>query len=355
MQKLLIMKHLKYSLIIIILAFFTNCKESWLDVNPLGTDTEVSFYSSFAAVDLTVTAAYGNMGKDQAFDVDYFVPVGGSPSDDIETGGENVFDWTEAHASDLFQFDPSHIYLKRVYNYNYVGIKLTNYAIDKLIEIEPGASEIIKGKIKQRIAEMKFLRAFYHFLVAQIFGGGPYLTEVTAPDQFTVLKRTPLPEYYLNLETDLLEAIPDLLPRSELGAENIGRASKGAAQALLGKVYLYESSYATNYTNDDRFTGMRNKYAEALEQLEAVIQSPSYRLVGLDSTETYTSWWNSNNSADSTTWGPVGAYRWIFTADADNCAENVLEIQRQQDQLGYLTTRGSYLPVYTTARLITTM
>lgn len=335
------------------MVFFTGCEESWLEVNPLGTPTEVSFYTSFEAANQTVTAAYGNLCKDQAFDVDYFVPIGGSPSDDIETGGENVFDWTVAHAGDLFQYDPSFDYINRFWNYNYVGIKLANYAIEKLemVAEDEGNSEVIQ----QRIAEMKFLRAFYHFLVAQVFGGGPYVTEVVSPDEFKTTKRTPLSDYYLKLEEDLLAAIAVLNTKSyNAGIGQVGRASSGAARALLGKVYLYESSYATNYPDDERFAGMRNRYAEALEQFDSVIASPDYKLLGLDTTETYTSWWNSNSSSNRDSWGPVGAYRWIFTMDADNCAENVWEIQHQRDELGYLRTRGSYLTVYTTARIIKT-
>lgn len=347
------MKKIKY-ISILIVGFLAGCQEDWLDLKPLAKDTEVSFYSNFEAADMTVTATYGNLCKDQAFDVDYFVPIGGSPSDDIENGGENVFDWTDAHASDLFQFNPSYGFLNRDWNYYYVGVKLANYSIAKLNLIEPDAPANKKQLIKQRIAEMKFLRAFYHFLIAQVFGGGPYLTDLVTPDAFKTTPRAPLAEFYAALEKDLLEAIPDLKTRSELGASNIGRASKGAAQALLGKVYLYESSYAENYPGVKRFEGCQNHYTEALTQLEAVMNSTDYELVGLDSTETFTSWWNSNNSSDPSSWGKVGAYRWMFTADADNCKENVWEIQHERDQLDYLRTRGSYLTVYTTARLLKT-
>ena len=156
------------------------------------------------------------------------------------------------------------------------------------------------------------------------------------------------------IEKDLQEAIPDLLSKTELDAQNVGRATKGAAQALLGKIYLYESSYAANYAGDERFTGMRNLYTEALQQFEAVINAPDYELVGLDSTEIFTSWWNSNNSSNSGTWGNVGAYRWIFTADADNSPESVWEIQHIQDDLDYLITRGTYLTIFTTPRRIRT-
>lgn len=346
---------MKKLLYIITLTFLiAACKEEWLDTYPLGTDTEISFYTTFEAADMTVTAAYGNFGKNLNFDVYYIPIIGGSPSDDIETGGENIFDWDEAGRGDLFQFNPSHIHIQRFWDYNYKGIRLASTAIEKLNAVAKTAPVSQHILIKNRIAEMKFLRAFYHFLIAQVYGGGPYINELITPDLFTTTARLHLSDFYKAIEADLTEAIPDLLTKTELSSENVGRASKGAAQALLGKIYLYESSYKANYPNDDRFTGMRNLYAEALQQFEAVISSSGYALVGIDSTETFTSWWNSSNSANRSTWGNVGAYRWIFTADADNSPESVWEIQRIQDNLDYLRTRGSYLTIYTTPRLIKT-
>lgn len=347
------MKRITYIITIVII--LGGCKEDWLDTYPLGTETEVSFYSTFEAADMTVTAAYGNLGKDLNYDVTYQIAIGGSPSDDIETGGENIFDWDEAGRGDLFQFDPSHKHIQSFWDYNYRGIRIANTAIIKLNLFVEKASGDQLELINSRIAEMKFLRAFYHFLIAQVFGGGPYITELITPDMFTSTPRMHLAEFYQMIEQDLLEAIPDLKTKTELGPEQIGRASKGAAQALLGKLYLYESSYAANYPGDERFTGMRNLYSEALQQFENVISSPDYQLVGIDSTETYTSWWNSNNSSSPGTWGQVGAYRWIFTVDGDNSPESVWEIQRIQDDLDWMRTRGSYLTVYSTARLIKSM
>jgi len=345
------MKKLIYITTIILLT--AGCSEDWLNTYPLGNDTELNFYTTFNAANMTVTAAYGNYCVERYFDVVYLVLIGGSPSDDIENGGENIFD-AYNFGWDLFQFSPSEDPITDLWGYCYKGIRLASTAIEKFKIIQETAPADQLTLIKNRIAEMKFIRAFNHFIIAQVYGGGPYITELIIPDQFATTPRISLSEFYMNIENDLLEAIPDLLNRTELDAANVGRATKGAAQALLGKVYLYESSYAANYPSDERFAGMRSLYADALEQLEAVINTPGYKLLGLDSTETYTSWWNSNNSADPSTWGKVGAYRWMFTADADNCAESVWEIQHIQDNLDYLRTRGTYLTIFTTPRLIKT-
>jgi hypothetical protein len=345
------MKRILY--IAILLTIFARCSEDWLDTYPLGNDTELNFYSSFDAVNMTVTAAYGNYCVERYFDVVYLVLIGGTPSDDIECGGENIFD-AYNFGWDLFQFSPSDQPIPNLWGYCYKGIRLANTAIEKFKIIQKTAPDNQLTLIKNRVAEMKFIRAFNHFLIAQVYGGGPYVTELVIPEDFTSTSRVHLTEFYAMMEKDLLEAIPDLLSRTELDAEDVGRATKGAAQALLGKVYLYESSYAANYAGDERFTGMRNLYTEALQQFEAVMNAPGYELIGLDSSEVFTSWWNSNNSTNSATWGKVGAYRWMFTADADNSPESVWEIQHIQDNLAWLRTRGTYLTIFTTPRRIKT-
>ena len=90
------------------------------------------------------------------------------------------------------------------------------------------------------------------------------LKEITNPDQGYEYGRNPKAEVYAQIEKDLTEANDGLKTKSEYAAIDMGRATKGAAQSLLGKVLLTE-----------------HKYAEAAVQLKKVIDSQIYDLLPL--------------------------------------------------------------------------
>ena len=82
------------------------------------------------------------------------------------------------------------------------------------------------------------------------------------PSEVKGIERASTADTYAFIEKDLLEAIPDLPVRSQYGSADLGRVTKGAAQGMLAKVYLYEQ-----------------KYKEAETQLQAVIGSKEYKLL----------------------------------------------------------------------------
>lgn len=101
----------------------------------------------------------------------------------------------------------------------------------------------IEDADKQRlIAELKFLRAWSYFRLVRNFGGVPLILKIYPPNIH--LPRNTVTEVYGQLISDLKEA-SQLLPRkSEYAQSDIFRASKGAALALLSKVYLYSEDWA---------------------------------------------------------------------------------------------------------------
>jgi starch-binding outer membrane protein, SusD/RagB family len=316
-----------------------SCTEDFLEHEPIALDTEVSYYDSFKKLDLTATAAYGMLNSRDIFDVFYVISYGSVPADDSEAGGENVNDWPQMQRFDRMTHSPNETGVDAVWAYMYKGIRMTNEfleRVDAVVAIDPTVNPAL---VNQRIAEMKFLRAFYHFILAQIYGGVPIADVTIDPSMFATPRNT-LKEVYDFIQKDLNEAIPDLKTRNEL-APDYGRASKGAAQALLAKCYLYESSYAKYYPGDERFAGLEQKWDLALTNAEAVMLSNQYELVGING-ERFNSW---KNPVDG-----VGGFQWLFTLDGDNSKESVFEIQNVMDGKGWTATRGSYIVTYTTAR-----
>lgn len=337
------MKHIKYKIFyIVVLIGLGSCTDEFLENEPIGQPTEVSFYDSFDKLDLTATAAYGILCS-RDIDLFYFIPFQVA-SDDIEVGGENLGDWPEWQNIDRLTHTPNESRVfEEPYVYWYKGIRLTNYFlnhVDKVVEEDITAKLDV---VKQRTAEMRFLRAFYHFLLMQTYGGVPWVDYIVSPDEYAV-PRDDIATVLHYIQSELEAIIPDLKEKSTLGASNIGRASKGAARALLAKAYLYESSYAENYAGDIRFGACENKYDKALTYAEELIESDQYELVGING-ERFKSWAGQTNSDSA-----VGGFRWLFTLDGDNSSESVWEVQNVMDGRDWTLTRGSYYTIYTTAR-----
>lgn len=106
-------------------------------------------------------------------------------------------------------------------------------------------SSIIDQATKdQYIGEAKFLRALSYFYLVRMFGD---VTIQDINDESTNTIRKPKEEVYAYIEADLLDAIQKLPLKSQYPAKDLGRATKGAAQSLLAKVYLYEKKYQQAY------------------------------------------------------------------------------------------------------------
>jgi len=89
-------------------------------------------------------------------------------------------------------------------------------------------------------AETKTLRALCYFNLVRLFKNVPLLLEpLTTSNMYSATQATPA-AVYNQIEKDLTEAIA-VLPTTVPVATEGGRLTKGAAQALLGKVYLFEN------------------------------------------------------------------------------------------------------------------
>ncbi|SFU30793.1 Starch-binding associating with outer membrane [Pustulibacterium marinum] len=135
------------------------------------------------------------------------------------------------------------------------------------------------------IGEAKFLRALNYFWLVRSFGDVPL-------QHIDYVIRQPKEDVYAFIEQDLLDAIDALPLKSEYDSEDLGRATKGAAQALLSKVYLYEE-----------------KYQEAYDMANNVINSGEYSL-----------------AAD---------YSTLWHADTENGVESIFEVQGRGESIAH--------------------
>jgi starch-binding outer membrane protein, SusD/RagB family len=141
-----------------------------------------------------------------------------------------------------FDFDATHGLIEAYWNSCYRGINKANFVINnaqKINEVIPveEMSQELKNKF---IGEAQFMRALYYFYLVIKFGDIPIYLGVDQVTEGVGLPRSPTSEVYALIEADCISAAANLLDKS---VEQKGRATKGAAWALLGKARLYQKNY----------------------------------------------------------------------------------------------------------------
>lgn len=141
------------------------------------------------------------------------------------------------------QIQPTVDYMNILWDEMYRGINTCNAVIERSAAVT-GVSDATK---KLRVAEVKFLRAHYYYILLQQYGPLDLrLTETLAPTKEA--KRNSEAEVYAQIIKDCNEAIADL--ENKAHSADYGRATKASAEALLAKVYLAKA-YGPNKAADD--------------------------------------------------------------------------------------------------------
>lgn len=227
------------------------CSSDFLEITPTSSLTEDSFFKTLTDAEATVTAAYNPLRNAGLYNNDY-PKVTEAPTDDA------IIYNTQGLSLDSWSFATNDNIIDNVWQTCYEGIFRANMALQKLPEME-----INEGAKARMLGEAYFLRALYYWHLTALFGEVPMITEADPTDAGkAVVPKSSVDELYAFMIADLGQAYELLPPQSEYSTANIGRASKGAAEALLGKVYLYAENYPL-----------------AEKHLENVISSGEYQLV----------------------------------------------------------------------------
>jgi hypothetical protein len=340
------MKKITYKIVsictvVLLAAFIFSCSDDYLDFEPVAAKNEAAFYLTMEHAELAVTAAYAALSHRTAWDRNITMVLGDVTSDDAEAGGDFENEVPAEEEFNRFTYFPTSGILEEVYGVMFRGIHFANKAMENIPNVLETDEYADSAIINIRIAELKFLRALNYMYLTSIFGEVPLVDHVLAPSEYNMDKAT-LIELYDLIEKDLLEAIPVLPERSGLSEKDLGRATKGAAQALLARKYLFESSYVHYYPGDERFTGLNERWQDALDMCKNVINSGLYDLVGQDG-EKYNTWR-----------GPLtNGYSYIFTVEGENSPESVFSIQYINDGKIYTLSRAGSLVQWVSARYYT--
>ncbi|WP_420146663.1 RagB/SusD family nutrient uptake outer membrane protein [Spirosoma sp.] len=224
-----------YSLILggSLLALATAGCKNYLDEQLLGNYSDGTFYQTQAQAILAINAAYTPLTFSS--DRNRLWVFGDVASDDAAKGGDPG-DQADIGLIDDFQIFPSNGPVESQWGELYEGVYRCNQILARVPAISMDAN--VKNRI---LGEARFLRAMYYFYLVNIYGPVPLLLEPKNADQLQITQSPVQTIYEQAIEPDLQEAIKNL-PATYTGSD-VGRATKGAATALLAKAYLYQQKW----------------------------------------------------------------------------------------------------------------
>jgi hypothetical protein len=253
----------KYLTWVLVAAFAAAC-DSLLNTEPTASIDAETALNTPRGIELGLNGAYRSLQGSSLYGINLMVypdmyadnlDYTGTVQSDREVGLRNV---SAANSAALGMWGAF-----------YTGINRAN----KLLAAIPNVSGLSSTQQSQIRGEVLYIRALHYSQLVSYFGGVPIVTEPTeGVGEQSLVARSSVQEVYAFIEKDLEEAAA-LLPTARVN----GRATQGAANALLARVYLEDG-----------------KYAQARDKATAVISSNLYQLVPV-----YRNLFATKNSAES--------------------------------------------------------
>jgi hypothetical protein len=214
------------------LAFATSC-DRFLDPDPSDVLAPESFYKTAADAVAAVNGVYAQAKGPYSLAFWYLSDLA---TDDIIAAPRFGSD---AHRMSNYTFDATDWPFAEygVWGAFYGLINQANAVLDRVPAITMDVS--LRTRL---LGEAHFLRALTYFNLVRFFGDVPLLDHEVKSVTGLAVSRTPAADVYALIVSDLQEAAATL-PPSYSGAD-IGRATSGAAQAMLAKVYLTRQDWA---------------------------------------------------------------------------------------------------------------
>lgn len=236
-----------------------SCSDEFLDKSPKAQLTEDSFFQTAEHASQAVNAIYSHL---RSFNVHVFSYIGVTDiaSDDADKGsvpGDAGF------LQDIndFTFDANNTASAGIWGGYYQGIFRANQVIENVPNIE--MEEPLRNRL---LGEARFLRAYFYFFLVRTYGDVPIIDRPLDPDEYQQV-RSPKAEVYDFIKADLEFALANLPLKSEYAPEDLGRATKGAAQGYLAKVHLFQNNYQAAFDNATAVINS-NEYALYPDYLE---------------------------------------------------------------------------------------
>ena len=221
------MKRKIYIILVFALAFLTKSCDKFIEEELVTDVSAASYYTTEKGLEDAVKATYASLKPFYGQEMGFHMTTFGS---DIWTngadGGHKFFNFYDG------QLNGASSYVTAAWDLWYQGVNQANAVINRSTEVE-----MDEAQKNLRIAEVRFLRALYYFQIVTTYGDAHLSLEETEGVQVEANKTSQAEIYTQAIVPDLEFAIGNL-PDSQ---SDYGRATKAAAEFLLGKALLTRS------------------------------------------------------------------------------------------------------------------
>ena len=224
----------KFFLSIIVIVFFASCKKSFLDKVPPSSLTSEIFFKTASDFNLATIGIYDVL-QGRSYSESSWALMEMSTDNTYTNAPAGAFGeiWYQVEEFRILQ-DNAH--LNNQWQFSYRAIGRANTVINRIANVQ--FAQTLKDQYE---GEALFLRASMYFNLVRLFGDVPIVLEEQSVLNSFRISRQPVAEVYQQIILDLTAA--DIkLPLAYTG-NDIGRATRGAAKAMLGKVYLTQKNY----------------------------------------------------------------------------------------------------------------
>lgn len=250
------MKKIYISMFVLSAYFVSGCSSDYLDVDQTESIStkDIALFNNDEGAATFVTAIYSKF-LDWNMTSFSWIGLSSIASDDADKGSSPGDTGSDKDVMDALTYNASSPSTSEIFAANYEGINRCNQALSIIPQLDK-ANPALRNRL---LGEAKFLRAFMYFTLVKTYGGVPIVDHLPNPssdeDRIMQLTRKTSAEVYTLIESDLNDAIAALPNKSEYAASEKGRASKGAAYALLAKVNLYQENWQKVVDNCNLITG----------------------------------------------------------------------------------------------------
>src|SRR6059058_4002829 len=222
-------------------------------------------YGSQAAFQALVNASYEPLRSFWAQEPGFTLTEFGT--DIFYKGADGSYKFVKDYTT---QLNPTLDYITNAWNNFYRAINTANTALDQAAIVQMDSS--VRAK---RVGELRFLRALYYFYLVQMFGP-LHITVHQITDPTTEAHRSPVDSVYDGVIIPDLQYAEANLPSVQ---QDYGRATKGAVQHLLAKVYLTRLRVPDDSVADEAAKRQAGDFANAADYAQRVIKSGVYQLL----------------------------------------------------------------------------
>lgn len=250
------MKKIQYLIICGLSLMGLSACKSFLEPEPEDFSLTTNFYQNEKQVTYALTGIYANL-KNSALGENYLVRCTAS--------SDEAYFYNTEQSPATYNNVASDTYISGIWTNAYTSINFANNLLDN-IDRSTGLSASVKNRA---IGEAKFLRGYYHFILAQWFGDIPLHLKASASYEDGIRERTPVKQVYDQIIKDMTEADSLLYDQTTTTLGYPERVTSDAVEGILARVCLFAAGEPVNDTK---------RYKDALFWANKLVASGRHRL-----------------------------------------------------------------------------